>query len=435
MLLNYNFSNFRSFRNDTNFSMIATSQRTLNQNLIRKNDLRILPSAVIYGANASGKSNFILSLDVMRDIIVAGSVDADTQNLKEMELYPFAHKSEIKPMKFMLDFVTQGFRYEYGFSLEVTPFMRGSRRIISEHLTCIDRKGGRIALFSRDGQKVNINSEERALQRLNVEAPLLAKLEKRINDNLDDTELFLSRAFKGTISNDIADQVISFFDDNLMVISDFAESKSKLAVSSEHEIENDYYIWNKFIDSFAKLADAGPQQLSYRLKKTDSKEPQNTELISIYEHGGRHISIPAKFMESRGTIKMLDFLLPFMKVFEEGGVLVLDEFDASIHPEMIKGILAVFTNQELNKTGAQLIFTTHNPIFLNNQVFRRDQIFFIEKDEDNHDSTLYTLADFGSGLVRNDHNYMINYFKGRYGALPFLDFAGIVREWSGSQDE
>jgi AAA15 family ATPase/GTPase len=140
-------------------------------------------------------------------------------------------------------------------------------------------------------------------------------------------------------------------------------------------------------------------------------------------------------MESRGTIKMLDFLLPFMKVFEEGGVLVLDEFDASIHPEMIKGILAVFTNQELNKTGAQLIFTTHNPIFLNNQVFRRDQIFFIEKDEDNHDSTLYTLADFGSGLVRNDHNYMINYFKGRYGALPFLDFAGIVREWSGSQDE
>ena len=122
------------------------------------------------------------------------------------------------------------------------------------------------------------------------------------------------------------------------------------------------------------------------------------------------------------------FAIPFEKLFQTGGVFVLDEFDAAIHPELIKGILALFNDSELNKAGAQLIFTTHNPIYLNNKIFRRDQIRFVEKDTDSYESVIYSLADFGSEEVRNDHNFLINYFKGNYGALPFINFANLVRQ-------
>ncbi|MBP3040997.1 ATP-binding protein [Bacillaceae bacterium Marseille-Q3522] len=104
---------------------------------------------------------------------------------------------------------------------------------------------------------------------------------------------------------------------------------------------------------------------------------------------------------------------------------VLDEFDAAIHPELIKGIIALFNDQSVNKNGAQLIFTTHNPIYLNNKIFRRDQIKFVEKDKDTFESTIYSLADFGSIDVRNDQNYMLNYFKGKYGTLPYIDFSKL----------
>jgi len=152
------------------------------------------------------------------------------------------------------------------------------------------------------------------------------------------------------------------------------------------------------------------------------------ELVSIYNCKDRNYVIPAELMESRGTLKLLDFAIPFEKLFKSGGVFVLDEFDAAIHPELIKGILVLFNDSEINKAGAQLVFTTHNPIYLNSKIFRRDQIRFVEKDSDSYESVIYSLADFGSEKVRNDHNYLINYFKGNYGALPFIDFSSLLKQ-------
>jgi len=132
--------------------------------------------------------------------------------------------------------------------------------------------------------------------------------------------------------------------------------------------------------------------------------------------------VPAELMESRGTLKLLDFAIPFESLFIKGEVFVLDEFDATIHSELIKGIIALFNDQLTNKQGAQLIFTTHNPIYLSNKIFRRVQIKFVEKDKDTFESTIYSLADFGSTDVSNDQNYLLNYFKGKYGTLPYIDF-------------
>ncbi|NDL67895.1 AAA family ATPase [Anaerotalea alkaliphila] len=435
MLIDYRFSNFRSFKEMTSLSMIAGRQTTLNDNLIREYDLRVVPSAVIYGANASGKSNIIMSLAVMKDIVLSGSLEANISNLKNLELYPFAYQESEKPMSFEIDFIYGGKRLEFGFEVEVSTFKKDTRRIVSEFLTYIDKSDQKTNIYTREKDKIQINKDKKALNIIEFDEKLLKQFEKKINENIDESELFLSRAFKSTISNELADMVLDFFKEKLVVVSDFTLKKTNLTFSLEDSPKKDFFAWNKILDGFVKNADFGPQGIAFKSNKSEDKESSSMELVSIYKYHDENIVIPAELMESRGTLKLVDFAIPFEKLFKSGGVFVLDEFDAAIHPELIKGILALFNDSDLNKAGAQLIFTTHNPIYLNNKIFRRDQIRFVEKDTDSYESVIYSLADFGAEEVRNDHNYLINYFKGNYGALPFIDFSKLLNQNSSEGDE
>lgn len=427
MLIDYRFSNFRSFKKMSSLSMKASRQTTLNDNLIRSYDLRMIPSAVIYGANASGKSNIIMSLAVMKDIVLAGSLEANLANLKNLELYPFAYQDLDRPMTFEIDFIHNDKRLIFGFGIEVSTFKKERRRIISEFLTYMDKSDQKTNIYKRAQGIIEINKEKKALDIIEFDEALLEQFEKRINENIDESELFLSRAFKSTISNELADLVLEFFKEKIVVVSDFTLKKTNLTFSIEDSPKKDFFAWNKILDGFVKNADFGPQGIAFKSNKSEDKESSNMELVSIYKYHDENIVIPAELMESRGTLKLVDFAIPFEKLFKAGGVFILDEFDAAIHPELIKGILALFNDSELNKKGAQLIFTTHNPIYLNNKIFRRDQIKFVEKDTDSYESVIYSLADFGAEEVRNDHNYLINYFKGNYGALPFIDFSTLIK--------
>lgn len=435
MLIDYRFSNFRSFKEMTSLSMIAGRQTTLNENLIREYDLRIVPSAVIYGANASGKSNIIMSLAVMKDIVLSGSLEANVSNIKNLELYPFAYQESEKPMRFVIDFIDGGKRLEFGFEVEVSTFKKDTRHIASEFLTYIDKSDQKTNIYMREKDKIQINKDKKALNIIEFDEKLLKQFEKKINENIDETELFLSRAFKSTISNELADMVLDFFKEKLVVVSDFTLKKTNLTYSLEDSPKKDFFAWNKILDGFVKNADFGPQGIVFKSNKSEDKETSSMELVSIYQYHDENVVIPAALMESRGTLKLVDFAIPFEKLFKSGGVFILDEFDAAIHPELIKGILTLFNDSDLNKANAQLIFTTHNPIYLNNKIFRRDQIRFVEKDTDSYESVIYSLADFGAEEVRNDHNYLINYFKGKYGALPFIDFSKLLNQNSSEEDE
>jgi len=435
MLISYRFSNFRSFKEMTNLSMIAGRQTTLNDNLIRQYDLRVVPSAVIYGANASGKSNIIMSLAVMKDIVLSGSLEANVPNLKNLELYPFAYQESEKPMSFAIDFTYEGKRLEFGFEIEVSTFKKDNRRIVSEFLTYIDKSDKKTNIYTRERDKIQINKGKKALNIIEFDEKLLKQFENKINENIDETEIFLSRAFKSTISNELADMVLNFFKEKLVVVSDFTLKKTNLTFSLEDSPKKDFFAWNKILDGFVKNADFGPQGIAFKSNKSEDKESSSMELVSIYKYHDENIVIPAELMESRGTLKLVDFAIPFEKLFKSGGVFILDEFDAAIHPELIKGILSLFNDSDINKSNAQLIFTTHNPIYLNNKIFRRDQIRFVEKDTDSFESVIYSLADFGAKEVRNDHNYLINYFKGNYGALPFIDFSKLLNQNSCEEGE
>jgi len=427
MLIKYVFQNFRSFKSKTQLNMGAGPQRTLDENLIRENGLRILPSAVIYGANASGKSNIIMSLALMREIVLQGSLEASSPDLNNLELYPFAHSPKQNPMLFEVEFSNEGSHFLYSFEVMTKLFDKGKRQITSEQLW-IDSNKGMIQIFERDLQKVTIKRDKKVLSLIQYNEKLLAEFENKINKNLDPAELFLTHAFKTVVSSEIADKVIDFFKNKLIVVSDFTLKKANLTFSATDMPDKDFLAWNKTLDGFVKNADFGPQRILFKSQKSEDERSADMQLVSIYKSGKRDVMVSAELMESRGTLKLLDFAIPFENLFTKGGIFVLDEFDAAIHPELIKGIIALFNDQSVNKKGAQLIFTTHNPIYLSNKIFRRDQIKFVEKDKDTFESTVYSLADFGSTDVRNDQNYLLNYFKGKYGTLPYIDFSKLFNE-------
>lgn len=428
MLIEYEFSNFRSFAERATLSMRAGAQTTLNDNLIRRGHKRYLPSVVIYGPNASGKSNIIMSLSLMREIVLQGGIDASTSELNELEIYPFAYDSTRKLMDFGIEFENGGKRFKYALLIEVVPFNnKGKRKIVSEVLAMSNEKT-LVPLFMRDESEVGIQRSKPALDMLGGNERLLGEFEERINKNLDPTRLFLTNAFKSIVSSEIADAIIDFFRSKLVVVSDFMLKSTNLMFSMEELPDKDFVAWNRILDGFVKSADFGPQQIVLKSKKTDDAHTAQMRLMSVYDVDGRKVMFPADKMESRGTLKLLDFAIPFVDLFSKGGVFVIDEFDSAIHPELVKGIIALFNDPEVNKAGAQLVFTTHNPIYLNNKMFRRDQILFVEKDRESYRSVLYSLADFGSVGVRNDQNYLINYFKGKYGALPYIDFAGLLEQ-------
>lgn len=145
----------------------------------------------------------------------------------------------------------------------------------------------------------------------------------------------------------------------------------------------------------------------------------------------KELRFPAELFESYGTIRFVNMFPLVVNALLNGGTLIVDEFDASIHPMALMNIINIFHNDEINIHHAQLIFNTHNPIFLNSNLYRRDEIKFVERDEETHFSSHYSLSDFGTtgkSGVRKNEDYMKNYFVDRYGAIKDIDFTPIFEE-------
>ena len=153
-------------------------------------------------------------------------------------------------------------------------------------------------------------------------------------------------------------------------------------------------------------------------------------MCSIFkdEKNNKAIALSAEMIESYGTVRFITMFPLIMIAIKTGGTLVVDEFDASIHPMALMSILNVFHNDEINIKGAQLIFNTHNPIFLNSNLLRRDEIKFVEKNYSTNYSDLYSLSDFGTdgkNGVRKGEDYMKQYFVNKYGAIRDIDFSSV----------
>ncbi len=429
MLLEFRTTNYKSFQDELVFSMTpAPKQKGLDysvlQETIKKKTLKGLCSAVIYGSNASGKTNIIGAMDTFKSIVLRGNIRNDDDKIdpnaaaSALELIPNNSKGSNQPVSFAIKFTADGFLVEYSFSADLGEFLEVEhpRRILSEHLALngdmIFLRNGGLEFDHLDAiHDLSVNAFEQ-----NAEGAIaLAK------GNLNDEELFLMNGFKTMFSAKLV-SLISDWLDNKFVVIYRADAMHLIRKFSDPKKKSVYV--EKTLNEAATYFGISSNALGY-IVEGDSNE---AKLCSIFKDTKKGTALSAELFESYGTIRFVNIFPLVVNVLMNGGTLVVDEFDASIHPMALMNIINIFHNDEINVHRAQLIFNTHNPIFLNANLYRRDEIKFVERDDDTHCSTHYSLSDFGtSGKsgVRKNEDYMKNYFIDRYGAIKDIDFTPI----------
>lgn len=424
MLLQFKTENFKSFLDEMNFSMTpAPKQKDLEYSILEhkigNKTYKGLCSAIIYGPNASGKTNIISAMDVFKEIVLKGNIrnsdELRSPNISEgkLELIPNNLNRYPKPTKFYIRFVEGELLVEYELKIDLGLFLDRNyqRKIEFESLRINDK-----TIYERTDQIefFNLKSIEKYLITEFRENEDSAKAIAR--NNLNETELFLTNGFKMMFSSKLVSFILEWLEEKFIVIyrADAAEIKSKL-----DNTEGGKIFINRTTNDAAKLFGINSNALGYVVPE-DGGEPQ---LCSIFKDNG--VAIPAKHFESYGTVRFINMFPLILKALVEGSVLVMDEFDANIHPMALMNIINIFHDDDINKKNAQLIFNTHNPIFLNANIVRRDEIKFVERDDETHLSTHYSLSDFktsGSNGVRKADDYLKHYFLGRYGAVKDIDF-------------
>lgn len=429
MLLEFKTTNYKSFQDELVFTMTpAPKQKGLEfsvlQETIKKKTLKGLCSAVIYGSNASGKTNIIGAMDTFKSIVLRGNIRNDDDKsdpnaaASALELIPNNAKGNNQPVSFLIKFTTDGFLIEYSFSVDLGEFLEVEhpRRILSEQLALngdmvFSRNGG-LEFGSLDTiRDLFVNAFEQNA----AGAIALAQ------GNLNDEELFLMNGFKNMFSAKLVSLISDWLDNKFVVIyrADAMHLIRKLSDPKKKSI----YVEN-ILNEAATYFGISSNALGYMVEG-DSNE---AKLCSVFKNVKNGTAIPAEMFESYGTIRFVNMFPLVVNALMNGGTLVVDEFDASIHPMALMNIINIFHNDEINVHHAQLIFNTHNPIFLNANLYRRDEIKFVERDDETHCSSHYSLSDFGTAGksgVRKNEDYMKNYFIDRYGAIKDIDFTPI----------
>lgn len=398
MLVNFTFKNFRSFRDEMTLSMEAASIQELSEAVVKSCDEELLPVAVMYGANSSGKSNVLKALKAMRDVLL-NSVKLNPKDKLDAEPFCLDLTSAEQPTSFEIQFTLNGSKFRYGFDYT-------ANEILAEWLY-EKRVGEReFELFLRSGNEFKIsktrfaegNGKQDATPSNRLFVSLVAQLNGKLSQSILDW--FSSIEYiSGMDGKEYAGKTLEMLFLNQQGATEIKQLFTETNLGfNELDIELDDSVAMKMkAESVHNLYDADGTMVGVRTFSTDK-------------------------MESEGTKKMIEIAGPLVDAILSGKILVVDELDAKLHPFLTRKIIGLFMDREINRTGAQLIFATHDTNLLNLQYLRRDQIWFTEKDKT--DSTeLYSLVEFrddAGNKVRNDRNIEKDYINGRYGAIPFM---------------
>ncbi|MFA0815160.1 MAG: ATP/GTP-binding protein [Anaerofustis sp.] len=443
MLLEFKAKNYKSFAEEFIFSMIPVPQSDLKYSILKKEigkkKYNALCSSVLYGPNAAGKTSVIGAIDVFKSIVLRGNIrnaKNPTRNhaANLLELIPNIQLNEPKPVKFSISFVEDDLyvRYELEFFQKNILDEKKDRHIISEvlyinnelvFLRGVNEKNS--ITFGKLKNIQNYISESYNNESINNSAINIAQ------NNLDKEELFLTNGFKAIFSPKLVELILSWFGNKLRIVYNANTIHYR---GSQNIDEDNVFKSETNLNDAIKLFGSDSNAIGF-IKNEERSEPQ---LSSIINKKDMKVLLPSEMFESYGTLRFINLFPLIASALKNGVTLIVDEFDSAIHPMALMSIINVFHNDEINKNNAQLIFDTHNPIFLNHNIFRRDEIKFVERDEETHYSRLYSLADFGtSGKdgVRKCDDYMDKYFIGRYGAIKDIDFTSVFEHMlNGSED-
>lgn len=374
---------------------------------------QLLRSAAIYGANASGKSNIVKAIREMNWFVLNSAKALGPEELIDAEPFLFDSVSKNEPSEFYVDFVSRNVRYQYGFTLtkervlEEWLFAYPNGRAQTWFERTYDHESGTY-VYSRDTN--------------------LAGKKSVWKETTRDNALFLSTAIM--LNSKQLKPVYDWFDTTLKGVGfNGIDPTYTASVIVEHDMKDE-------VLEFLKKADLGIEDLEAETKDFDysslpAEIPDDIKKIMMEKLGDvKHIDIKTGHKDDAGNIEYIDlssesdgtqriFALaaPIMDVLKNGYVLVIDELHNSLHPNLVKHLVSLFNNPEKNKKNAQLIFTTHETSILSQDIFRRDQIWFCEKNEDSS-THLYSLSEFK--VRKGVENIERNYLSGKYGALPFV---------------
>ena len=402
MIIEFSIANFLSFKERVTFSMLANSSNGLEDNYIKVNDKRILKTSAIYGANASGKSNLFKVLTNVV-LMLRNSNNADINS--KLPIIPFKFdKDNIyinKPSEFEIKFLINDIRYVYGFV--------ASRDKIYEEYLYYYPNGRETKIFDRSNcnEYTYTQKDEKVLREIEAKnASNKFFLATATNWNFEKTK---------PVYNFLTTGIGTCF--NLetlknMALSEYARNDKLKEFALDFLKKADFNI-----EDYQVVEVSVPEEVLQEIRKRDSSVQESTKLFNfLFKHKGttNYLSLDE---ESLGT-QMIFALIPFIAdTINNKKVLIIDELDKSLHPFLVQYIVSMFNDPEINKKGAQLIFNTHDTNLLDLSILRRDQIWFMEKNNDNGESDLYPLSDFS---VRKSENIEKGYMLGRYGAVPFI---------------
>lgn len=429
MLIRFTVRNYKTFREKAELSLVASNydKERENDNIIddATSGLKVLKSAVIYGANASGKSKLMEALYFMRSFVLKSSKESQKGEAIDIEPFLLNTASELEPTEFEVIFLHNKAQYRYGF--EVT-----TKEVVSEWFYHKPHTK-EVELFLRDNQDFTIHPRSFPTGKMLVkqnfvrENVLMLSAAAQWNDVLAGSVMDWFRSLK-VISGLEEDAYAGF----TMKRTDDPELKQKHLEFLQRADLDIQDISLERLD-LSQLPKDMPREIRELLERkvTDEKEQLVSDVLTShkkYDADKNHVvdvNFSLREDESSGTRKFFFLSGPILDVITNGYILVVDELDSKLHPNLVCKIVEIFNSKELNPKNAQLIFNTHDTNLLSAGIFRRDQIWFTEKNRFGEVS-LYSLADFKTSEVRKEDNFEKNYIRGKYGAIPFLgDFTQL----------
>ncbi len=424
MLLELKIKNFLSFKNEIVFSLVADSKKNLDENFLKfDNDIEqinILKSSVIFWANASWKSNIFKIMLLLKSFIVK-SFNIDKEKLP-FECFKLNNYSNNEPIFIWINFIIDNVRYEYSFSIL-------NNEIFTEELYHF-KKWRKKYLFKREQQNLDVDYTLFDIAWKSVEK----------NKSLRKNALFLTTV---SIFNwEISQKIKNYFSNNIHVIS-WLEPDSKYLENYELYIKDrlkDDKTFKTKVENFIKVADFWIEWINIKdIKLDENKIPEKIKkfieitwedfkldskeietIHKIFNQKWQEIWITNFTLddeESEWTRQFMHLLWPIIDTLEKGTVLFIDEMTSKLHPYISKFIVWLFNSDFYNKNWAQLVFNSHDTNLLDQDLFRRDQIYFAEKNK-LWESEIFSLNDFAE---RTDSNIEKKYLMWNFGAIPFID--------------
>lgn len=422
MLISFSVENYRSIRTRQTLDMRATMFREHEEALImRGKRLKLLPMAVFYGANSSGKSNMLSAIGAMRHIVLS-SVKLNPGDKLHYDPFALIVGTDCLPTVFEIEFYIDDNKYRYGFIYD--------RRSIHEEWLHEKRDGEKeIQLFERKGTDI-------------VTAPVRFSEGKGMKNAIVDNRLYLSLVAQ--LNGELSKKIIRWFK-NLRVLSGLGgsyEGYASMMLSQESELSkkamqlmrrldlgfDDIKVEERELDDVYLQEQEVPEQIRKRiLEQIGGKKVQETFTVhTIMNKDGKEIgkrNFKESEMESEGTKKVIMMSCLIVETLSKGTTLVVDEFEAKLHPILTRALVNLFMEKEANPHGAQLIFSSHDVVLLDPKFLRRDQIWMVEKD-DLDSSVLKRLSDIkdDKGVkIRNDRNIQKDYLSGGLGGVPVIE--------------